>query len=80
MSAADSSPRHSVETAPAPTAWQSLGRSLSSFHDEERGDAVQAILIIFVGVIILIALINFFFPDVWNTLKERITTLIEEKS
>jgi len=57
-----------------------LRKSLSAFHNEERGDAVQAILLIFVGVIILVALVNFFFPSVWNNLKTQITQLIQPQS
>jgi hypothetical protein len=61
----------------APAGRVSLRRSLLSFHREEKGDAVQAILIIFVAVIVLIALVNFFFPTVWTDLKSRIENLIE---
>jgi hypothetical protein len=79
MSLNESSARTELASGATPTTWKGLRNSLFTFHKEEDGDAVQAILIIFVGVIILIALIKFFFPDVWEKLKEQITTLIEEK-
>ena len=53
---------------------------LSSFNRREDGlEAVEAIIIIFVAVIILIALLNYFFPEVFEQLKSRINELLSPR-
>ena len=53
---------------------------LSSFNRGEEGlEAVETIIIIFVAVIILIALLNYFFPEVFEQLQTRIRELLSPR-
>jgi len=64
-----------------PSRASRLRRRLSAFHKGEEGlEAVETVIIIFVGVLILLAVVNFFFPQVWTKLKAAINDLLKSRS
>lgn len=52
-----------------------------SKRERERGaNSVEAMLMIFVALIILLALIKFFMPEIWMNVKEKINELLSTKT
>lgn len=58
-----------------------LSRLTNAAHRNEDGiEAVETIIILVVAVLILIALVKFFFPDVFDRLKEEVSNLFTESA
>lgn len=58
-----------------------LSRLANAAHRNEDGiEAVETIIILVVAVLILIALVKFFFPDVFDRLKDEVSNLFSESS
>lgn len=53
-----------------------LKEELVKFHQNEQGDVLQKILIVFLAVLLLLAIGKFFFEDVFNSLKDKIKELM----
>ena len=72
--------RHADETLGASLWARARATVVSARDDEEGANTVEVILAIFVGVIILLALVRFFFPSIWNQLKQRMNDLIQPRT
>lgn len=58
-----------------------LSRLTNAAHRNEDGlEAVETIIILVVAVLILIALVRFFFPDVFERLRTEISNLFDASS
>lgn len=50
---------------------------LRKFHEGEEGlTTVETLLLIFVAIVILLAVVKFIFPSVWDQVKAKIQELI----
>lgn len=55
-----------------------LGSLVRSFHMKEEGiEAIETIIILVVAVIILLALVSYFWPSVFQQLKDKIAELFD---
>lgn len=58
-----------------------LSRLTNAAHRNEDGiEAVETIIILVVAVLILIALVRFFFPDVFERLRNEVSNLFDASS
>ena len=70
-----------LDTVDAPTGMSAIARriktSVYNFCKEEDGlSTVEMLLLLFIGLVIVIAIIKFIFPNVWNVIKNQINNLL----
>jgi Flp pilus assembly pilin Flp len=52
-------------------------QAVRSFYKDEDGlSTVEMLLLLFIGLVIVIAIIKFVFPNVWNVIKNQINNLL----
>lgn len=57
---------------------QRARKAVVGFWKEEDGlSTVEMLLLLFIGLVIVIAIIKFVFPNVWNVIKNHINNLLD---